>query len=240
MNHKASPRTVVYSRCIIRADIECSLQSGSRPRFDWESFPQVEIIMMSENVSLTCPYDKAHSEPGLSDSKLDQAFSEVSHLCELINSRASRLTPLMFQEILTSLCYRLLHLYPFASVRPIEDVDDACHTALLAFMTSFLFQHGRFERLPYRLLRRQLSSSVNRLLKAPEMNERALWLLFVGGVTVFESHDRIWLIPAIKACLIALKIDEWTVALGILKSRAWVGCLHDEDGYRLWQAALLT
>jgi hypothetical protein len=71
------------------------------------------------------------------------------------------------------------------------------------------------------------------------MNETTfLWLLFIGGISVFGAVGRTWLLPQIKTCLINLSIDNWRTARDTIREFPWIDAAHDELGHELWQAVV--
>ncbi len=148
-----------------------------------------------------------------------------------------RLEPYAFQDILVSVCYRLLHHHPAAGDRPENDNENACHLGLLAFMTTLLFQHGRSQRLSYKLLAEKLRNGIRDTSSNVTMEETIfLWLPFIGGISVFRAVDRPWLLPLIKTRLFALNIDSWRIARDKIRKLPWIDAVHDRPGRELWQA----
>lgn len=157
-----------------------------------------------------------------------------------------RFEPFAYQEVLISVCYRLLHRHPLAD-NELENGDGSethyqklCHLGLLALMTTLLFRYKAFRRLSYPLLAERLRNAIdeassNRLANDPML----LWFLFVGGVSVFMDADtRRWLSPHIKTCLSGLSIDGWPAARNQVRKFPWIDIVHDDLGHELWQAIM--
>ncbi|KAH7027629.1 uncharacterized protein B0I36DRAFT_141083 [Microdochium trichocladiopsis] len=69
----------------------------------------------------------------------------------------------------------------------ISNIDDACHLGMAAFMTTLLVEFGSQQLVTHELLRHSLKASVLRLSSSGVQNLRAaLWLCFVGGISVFK------------------------------------------------------
>jgi hypothetical protein len=64
----------------------------------------------------------------------------------------------------------------------------------------------------------------------------SLWLLFVGGISVFNAIDRVWLLPQITTSLFTLDIGSWSTARDKIRKFPWIDAIHDKLGQELWQA----
>ena len=150
-----------------------------------------------------------------------------------------KLEPYAFQEIWISVSYRLLHRYPLAGSRPEKGSENAWHLGLLALITTYLFRNGHFQRLSYDLLAGTLRDAIQGKSSNHLMEETAfLWLLFIGGISVFGSIDRTWLLPQIKTCLINLNINNWRTARDKIRKFPWIDEAHDKPGHELWKAVV--
>jgi len=178
--------------------------------------------------------DAAHTN----DPELRCVIADLINVSHLLNGNRTcfKLEPYTFQEIWISVSYRLLHRYPLAGSRPEKESDNAWHLGLLALITTFLFRNGRSQQLSYDLL----AEALRDVVKATSSDEETtfLWLLFVGGISVFGTIDRTWLLPRIRTCLINLNIDDWRTARNKIRQFPWIDVAHDKPGHELWQAVV--
>jgi hypothetical protein len=175
------------------------------------------------------------------DHELRGVLVDLLSVTRLFNDSRTfvRLDPYSYQDILISVCYRLLHRYQLAGDGPENDNENACYLGLLALATTLLFQYGRSRRLQYDLLAGKLRIIIGRVLSNRSVEETTLlWLLFTGGISVFNTTDLEWLVPQIKAILSSLHIHDWLAARDKIKTLPWIDVCHDKPGKELWQAAV--
>jgi hypothetical protein len=175
------------------------------------------------------------------DHELRDVLVDLLSVTRLFNDSRTfvRLDPYSYQEILISVCYRLLHHHQLAGDGPKNDNENACYLGLLALATTLLFQYGRSQRLQYGLLAGKLRIIIGRVLSNKLVEETTLlWLLFTGGISVFNTTDWEWLVPQIKALLSSLNIHDWLAARDKIKTLPWIDVAHDKPGKELWQAAV--
>src|SRR5215469_10222024 len=212
-----------------RADIEYSLHNGSCPRFNRDEFPREMITSM-----LTVPQKELFNSPDAAyvhDPELRCVIADLMSISLLLNGdrKCFKLEPYAFHEIWISASYRLLHRYPLAGTRPEKYCDNAWYLGLLALITTFLFRNGRSHPLSYDLLAETLRGAIQDTSNNDLMEETTfLWLLFVGGISVFCDIDRTWLLPRIKTCLINLNIDNWRTARDKIRKFPWIDAAHDK------------
>jgi hypothetical protein len=172
------------------------------------------------------------------DPELRGVFADLMSVCDLLNSShgSYKLEPFAFQEILISVCYRLLHRYPLTGNRPDNADEGACQLGILALMTTMIFQDGRSPRISYDLLAERLRSTIKSFSSNCVMEEvNFLWLLFVSGISVFKVTGRAWLLPCITKCVSTLNLGSWKAARDKFKKYPWIDAIHDELGQELWQ-----
>lgn len=220
-----------------RADIRYSLFDGSRPRFNRDKFPR-EIInaMCGQVVHEEEPFD-LENDAHINDPELRKIFVDLMDVSRYFNNgSAFRLDGYEYQEILISVCYRLLHHYPLAGSGPENNNENACYLGLLALVSMLLFQHHHHRQSQYELLAEKLRNAIERESCNKLMEETTLlWLLFAGGISVFGVTYRTWLIPQIKTTLSTLKVYSWQSARDKIKTCPWVDAAHDKLGEELWQ-----
>ncbi|KXJ91410.1 hypothetical protein Micbo1qcDRAFT_225274 [Microdochium bolleyi] len=71
----------------------------------------------------------------------------------------------------------------------VSSIDDACHLGMAALMTTLMLEFGA-QLVTHDLLRSSLRASAARLARSGVQNLRAaLWLCFVGGISVFKVRQ---------------------------------------------------
>lgn len=172
------------------------------------------------------------------DPELRGVFVDLMSVCDLLNNSHGcfKLEPFVFQEILISVCYRLLHQYPLAGNRPANDDESACQLGILALLTTMIFQNGRSPRISYDLMAERLRNTITSISNNCVTEEVTfLWLLFVVGISVFQVTGRTWLLPIIKKCVSTLGLGSWQAARDRFRAYPWIDAIHDELGQELWQ-----
>jgi hypothetical protein len=225
-----------------RADVQYAFHCGSHPRFYRDEFPRGMIMsLLGESVSQEELLGVA-SDARVYDPELRGVFVDLMSISCLFNDggREVRLDPFAYQEILISVCYRLLHHHPLGGDGYDNDNENACYLGLLALVSTLFFYYRQPRRLPYDLLAERLRHGIERALcnKLVE-GTTLLWLLFAGGISVFDDSDQAWLIPRIKTLLTTLNINSWRTARSKIRTLPWIDVAHNKPGEELWQAVVL-
>jgi hypothetical protein len=175
------------------------------------------------------------------DSELRDVLVDLMGVSRFFNDDRAfvRLDPYAYQEILISVCYRLLHRHPLVGDGLENSNENACYLGLLALVTTLLFQYGRSRQLSYDLLAEKLRAAIENALSNKLEETTFIWLLFSSGISVFGATDWAWLIPQIKALLFTLNINSWRTARDKIKTLPWIDAAHDKPGKELWQAVVL-
>jgi hypothetical protein len=184
---------------------------------------------------------KVFSGDHFHNSKLRDVVVDLVSACILINDDQNCffLEPFAYQEILISVCYRLLHRYPLASNGPSNKNEKAIYLGVLAWMTTVLFQHGRSLRLSYDILQRNIRDFIDGISGSDIIDPTIfLWLLFLSGLTTSDVNNRDWLLPPIKKCLFTLNIDSWPSVHESIGKLPWLNIFHNKRGQELWQALI--
>lgn len=106
-------------------------------------------------------------------------------------------------------------------------------------ITTLFFQFGRSERLSYDLLAEKFRIAIeSRINNGLPQDSFLLWLLFIGGISVFRSSDETWLYYETGTCLSTLHIDSWSKAKEEIQTFPWINTAHDNAGQRMWQDML--
>lgn len=177
------------------------------------------------------------------DIVLRGVIADLMTVCNLLNNsrKSFRLDPYVYQEVILSVCYRLLHRCPLAGAGFETNNDNIYHLGLLALMTTMLFQNGHSKRISYNILAKRLRNTIESLASIATMEDTTLlWLLFVSGISIFNITGNAWMLPEIKKCTSKLGIESWRTARDRIRTRPWIYAVHDKLGEQLWQAAMVT
>ena len=166
---------------------------------------------------------------------LRSVFNDMASVSHILEGRLVIFEPFAFQEILISVLYRLLHLRPLSNLAMETQVDDLCCLGLLAFMSTTIFQPGRYKLLSYELLRERLSQALMETSACASIDETMLfWILYVGAISVLKDDNMTWLKSRIKATASSLDIQDWSGARKQLCRYPWISVFHDVTAQELW------
>lgn len=172
---------------------------------------------------------------GVTDLSIRQLVRDIDTVSALLNrEHRMQLTGEEFQGILISLGYRLTKV-PVDS-RIFDGVQRGCILGLISLFTSLLYQFGRKRHLKYDLLCQKLEASILDLLANPSCSRTNLmWLLVMGGISVFEKEREAWLLPKIALLGKSLGLITWESVLSELQQFPWIGPIHTAQGKCLWE-----
>lgn len=137
-------------------------------------------------------------------------------------------------ETMTSVMYRLLDI-KFET----GSIAEALRLGLLAF-SSHIFLQWQDIRRPYIQFSAAYKDCLVSLKSLDGVSSHiVLWLLMVGGVSVFGASDDEWLKPWLRANSQLCKVRSWPAMRGVMESFIWIGALHDKPGKDLFESALL-
>lgn len=134
---------------------------------------------------------------------------------------------LQYQDIMTSICQRLLDYAPLRGPRP-QVLDDVWHLGLLAFMTTFVYATGSLREIYSNLLHPMLRDRVASIADHPRLQ---VWLLFICGLTV---HGDRWPLQQLREAVKENGLRTWEDAKAFLQPYPWIGVVNDGPGKALW------
>jgi hypothetical protein len=171
------------------------------------------------------------------DPFLRQILLDVTNIVRLFNMNHNglRVSPNVLQEIIISVGYRLVRFSTLSGPQPRGELDSACHIGLTSFLTTLFIQAGR-KFMKYSLVARRLVEVIDKGSYGGD-NDLALWLLFIGGISVLRGMDQMWLLSKIRQSSNALKIKDWDGLHQYLVLFPWICCVHDEPAKALWYSA---
>jgi hypothetical protein len=209
----------------LRADLTIAMFTDSKPKFFRDDISWGPYIAKGQKTSLeSLPRHFAGLDMKLSNIWAD--LREFTKSANLAFQTGQKMDGVLFQEILISVQYRLLHLDVSTCSQ-----NKAIHLGMLAFSTNvFVQMQGlaiRFERLSA-----QLRDCVLGLqgLEDDSMLNFKLWLLLVARMSIVAGARDSWLEPELKKTLEVLGLASWTSVRDRLNGYLWIGVLHDNGG----------
>lgn len=157
---------------------------------------------------------------------------ELATAVDLAHQTRRRLSPVLFQEALLSVLYRLERL-----AYDIHDRNEILRKALLVFATTTFFFTGLVSvhhLNSLRVLEHHFDSS-DFCSDKPSL-ELALWIIYVVGSALDISHDRTWLWKMLQTSR-ALNLYNWSESRKLLKSFLWVDVVKNEPGENFFNEA---
>ena len=168
------------------------------------------------------------------DTELASAWLTMQKFCSLV-SLAMETQRMFSMEIvldtMASAMYRLLHM-SFQT----GSADEAIRLGLLAMGYCIFLQWQEME-LPSSHFPAAFKSSIINLENRGGFPEPAmLWLLMVGGISIFSASDDAWLKGVLKVQVTLCHIRSWNEVREILKSFIWISPLHDTLGKAIFDS----
>jgi len=148
------------------------------------------------------------------------------------NNYGEKIDLFLFQELLISVCYRLMAFDAVENKKRCA-VQDGYQIGLTLFMMSLFLQYGRRRVLNYD----NMTQRLKRILESSTLrgeDEFVLWLLMTGGVWVLDDADMEWLHPKIKAHAEGMGLRSYEEVLECVEKYPWIGKLHEEPGRTIW------
>jgi hypothetical protein len=212
-----------------------TLQCEGTPHFHRSNMPQI----ISTLHALDLPFDQEAAYKRVQHPTLDPALLDVlldvtctSTLFSDIPS-ARKVDLYLFQELLVSICYRLLAI-PHSHSPP--RIEDAYHVGLTIFMMSLFLQIGSQRVMNYNNVTKRLKNILEGDILESEDGLK-FWLLMLGGVWVTDDDNVEWLIPMMFTQRRKMQLCNWSEAKEVLERWMWIGVLHDGPGRMVWERA---
>ena len=196
---------------------------------------ECRIILAANGLSL----DRAPATSSIQYKQLDpylyEILLDIMSLCSLFNENLlNRTIDLMtFQEILVSLCYRLLRFRSLNGSRQVSGIQAAYHIGLTVFTMTIFLQHDHRRIIHYGLIPLRLEDVLSNGMDEYE-NDFLFWLLIVGGIWVSSDESGDWLLPRIRIVAQRGGYDTWDEARNSICKFPWLNALHDQPGHKLW------
>ncbi|KAF5664846.1 hypothetical protein FDENT_12770 [Fusarium denticulatum] len=217
---------------ICRTDILFAMQQGGHALFHRDHISHVKSNLAYKGFSLQSDSLAYSSRLGPT---LQEAFSDTMGLCRLINKHADEkpLGLLEFQEVLVSICYRLLQFRTIGESRSKQDIQSAYHIGLSLFMMSIYFNNKQDRMARPGLVKALVKEAIESELSEDE-DEFKFWLLILGGISVPAKDGRDWFVEKLREQASPLGIVSWEQAKDCLARFPWMDGIHGNPGRKLW------
>jgi hypothetical protein len=209
-----------------RFDLRFALRTGSKPLFfpnndcSWEPY-----LAKSKRLATTTQLDVLFKTVDERLMNLWLDLRELATAIDLAHQTRRRLSPVLFQETLLSVLYRLEGL-----AYDVHDRSEILRKTLLVFATTtFLFTGVTVHRQDLAKELEQFLHSSN-LWRDKQSLELSLWIIYVVGPGLDISHDRAWLYRKMLQTSRVLNLHSWPESRRLLKSFLWVDVVKNRSG----------
>ena len=170
------------------------------------------------------------------DSRLQGIWVDVSALCHLFNNdlRPGSVDLVTYQEILLSICYRLLRFRTLIESRTKFDEHSTLHLGLLLFIMTLFLHHGSRKVVSFELVSQILLGIATESATVGPSDHMVLWLMIIGGIWTSSDACSSWLVPRIKETADRIGIQCWKDARIAIQELPWIKVVHDKPGETLW------
>ncbi|KAL9112692.1 MAG: hypothetical protein Q9227_002995 [Pyrenula ochraceoflavens] len=196
---------------------------------------EIQTLLASEG----CILKQRSASLAVQDDRMDQylleTLSGVGIFCSLLNGNLQNRTLdlVTFQDMVMSLCYRLLKFRSLNESRQRIDQDSPYHIGLIILMMTIFLKYGNRQIVQYKLiplcLRDVLKSQLNKCQDAV-----LLWLMMLGGIWMFGDTDNEWFTSKMRRTIRRLAINSWDEAQRLIAGLPWINVLHDGPSRELW------
>jgi hypothetical protein len=226
---------------ISRTDLDFALHYGTPSCFYRDRISEVTITLAAEDSFMSLDQSELESRFSNLHPLLRKILGDVRSVTSLFNESAQdfRLDPYTFQEFIVSVGYRLVRFHPLNELELAEPIESAIHVGLITLLTTLYIQIGSRRFLRYGLVEACLKRTINNGLEGRDADV-TLWLLFLGGISVFGDIDRSWLVNQIKYTMGVLMISRWEDVHRHLVRFPWIRSLHGRPGRALWSFVVGT
>ncbi|GKT66260.1 hypothetical protein ColTof3_13599 [Colletotrichum tofieldiae] len=230
---------------ICRVDIGWSLCTGEKPHYyrdniSWESaFAPIlgESPVGFERGQVPCHIRLFVDSTDYRMGNIFQDLHDFSRLANYLVQTGLKIDPSLFQDLMTSIQYRLLYLESNMQ----DDLSEMFRLGMMSYITT-LFLKVKGAKIPMTSLAGQLRS-VCRNLEISESLTTAVrlifaWTLVVGAVSVFEEYDDLWLVPKLASLHDSIG-PTWPEAKASLEEVMWMDLIHSPNGVKVFEKLVL-
>ncbi|KAF5245621.1 hypothetical protein FANTH_7257 [Fusarium anthophilum] len=201
---------------ICRTDILFAMQQGGHPLFHRDYICHIKRNLAYKGFTLQQDLAAYHSRL---DPILQEALSDAMGLCRLLNKHQDEkpLDLLEFQEVLVSICYRLLQFRTIAESRLKQGIQSRYQIGLSLFMMSIYFNNKQDRMARPGLIKTLVEEAMDSNLNESE-DEFKFWLLILGGISVPARDGREWFVETLREQASLLGIMTWEQYTQIIPS----------------------
>ncbi|KAK2013452.1 hypothetical protein LZ32DRAFT_658025 [Colletotrichum eremochloae] len=229
---------------ICRVDIGWSLCTGEKPLYyrdiSWES----AFTPILGDPPTGFKHDQHLSDIRLFIDSIDRRMGNVfqdlhdfSRLANFLVKTGRKIDPNVFQNLMTSIQYRLLYLEPIEQ----SSVSETFRLGMISYIAT-LFLKVQGAKITLTFLAGQLRSHCQKLhvseLSTTTVRLMFVWTLVVGAISVFEECDDLWLLPKLASLRDSLG-PTWPEAKASLEKVMWMELVHSPDGIKVFQKLVL-
>ena len=155
---------------------------------------------------------------------------ELTTAVDIAHETRRRLSPVLFQEALLSVLYRLERL-----AFDIQDRNEILRKTLLIFATTTFLDSDLVSVTHHDLIRslRQTFDLLN-LNNDQQSLELSLWVIYVVAAGHNIAHELAWLYQNVLQTSRTLGLHSWSESRQLLKSFLWVDAVRNEAGENLF------
>lgn len=174
------------------------------------------------------------------DPFLQDVLFDIMGTCSLFNDHLKE-QPLGlydFQEVLVSVCYRLLRFRTLAESKQKSDIQSAYHIGLIIFMISIFLQNNQGRMVKHGLIVNYVRDALESTVDENE-DELRFWLLMLGGIWASGSEEEEWAISRLREMALAHQTKSWNDARSYINKLPWIDVIHNPSGQKLWDRVCL-
>ncbi len=223
-----------------RIDIGASLQSGLLPLVfptlaSCRQIPYPDLKPLLDACENSVPYAPRDLKILIDDAdeELSRIWSLLSEFCFLINSiveSKQRISTTTLLNVTSSSIYRLLSMQ-FDS----GSANEAIRLGLLAFCCNVFLQWRNFG-MQYTHLASIYQDCLLQLPASSMPPGLWLWLLVIGGISLFDGADYGWLRPLLVTNASLWSIETWEQMKDVLEGFMWIRMVQDKPGKALFNS----
>lgn len=227
-----------HSQLIImhaRTDIIFALQQGGSTSFFRDHMHDVWTLLRAQGLPTDPNSGARYTQQENLNPYIREIIVDAMGICSLFNDIGNKTVDyIVFLEVLTSLCYRLLKFRSLRHAITRLDKQSAHHIGLIIFMMTLFLQNDRRRLINYNLVSIYLKKALEDEL-CDQNVEFFFWLAIIGGIWISDEADNKWIAPRIRIGAQQLGLASWEDARKIICKYPWVNGLHDQPGHMLWE-----
>ncbi|OLN81321.1 hypothetical protein CCHL11_08585 [Colletotrichum chlorophyti] len=162
-----------------------------------------------------------------------QDLQDFSRLTKLLFRTERKIDPCLFQDLMTSIQYRIMHLE-----LPAENgLAEGFRLGMIGYLTTlFLLISGK--RLRFDFFNSKFRSTCRHLETAEPPGASSgliqAWILVIGAISIFDPEDDVWLMPKLADIRGSLG-NTWPEAKRRLEEVMWIEAIHDLAGIKVFE-----